>query len=311
MKYSRKHIVEYALLRTVAGVVNLLPYRAALCIGWFIAAIAFYVCQFRKAETIRRMQLVFGDRYALREYHHMAWINCRNLAFHVIEILRSEKATQKWCNQVFDAEEAFAVLKRQADSGKGGIIATPHMGNWDLAAIAIAQNEIPMLSIVARQRNPLINGYFDRMRSAPCLKSLTRGDPGVLKAIVRNLREGSMFGILPDARMKTSDLEMPFLGGTANLGGGMASFARMTGVPIFLIVVTREGWAKHRIRIFPAVEPDMTLDKKTDVHRMTAIVLEHIEREIRATPAQWFWYNKRWILDPVSIPQGKTKRDIT
>ena len=82
----------------------------------------------------------------------------------------------------------------------------------------------------------------------------------------------------------------------------MATFARMAKVPIFPIIMTREGWAHHRIRTLPSVEPDMTLDKQTDVNRMTSLVMETFDREIQAAPEQWFWFNKRWVLDPVSEP---------
>ena len=28
--------------------------------------------------------------------------------------------------------------------------------------------------------------------------------------------------------------------------------------------------------------------------------LQHFDAAIRATPEQWFWYNRRWVLDPVA-----------
>jgi len=43
---------------------------------------------------------------------------------------------------------------------------------------------------------------------------------------------------------------------------------------------------------------------------MTAAVLSEIERAIRQDPGQWFWYNRRWVLDPVDTPQeGLGNRD--
>ena len=90
----------------------------------------------------------------------------------------------------------------------------------------------------------------------------------------------------------------PLLGGTANLGAGTATFARIAKVPIYPTIVTREGWTRHRIRSLPAVEADMTLDKQADIERMSAIVVNILDQEIQAAPEQWFWFNKRWILDP-------------
>ena len=288
------------LLRIIAGLVCIQPYRGALCLGWTIAGIGFHIFGFRKAETLRRMKIAFGDRFTEKQYRHMAWISCRNMAFNVIDILRAPIATLAWCKRVYDYTETMDILGKQTDEGKGGVLAAPHMGCWDLASVAYGVNNIPVFSIVARQRNPLVNEYFDRIRCAPGTEALSRGTPGILRTIARRLKAGEVLAILPDARLKTPGLKIPLLGGTANLGTGMATFARMANVPIFPIIVTREGWARHRIRTLPSIDPEMTLDKQTDVHRMTSLVMETFDREIQAAPEQWFWFNKRWVLDPVS-----------
>jgi Kdo2-lipid IVA lauroyltransferase/acyltransferase len=307
MKYRAKHVFEYGLLRTVAFLVCNLPYRVALGIGWVLAFTAFRLFGFRRTETLRRMQLVFGDRFSAAQYRHMAWISCRNMAFNAVDVLRAPRITQAWCNTVFDCDEAFSILREHmTTTGKGGILATPHMGCWDLAGTNCSVNDIPTFSIAARQRNPLVNAYFDDVRSAPGMETLSRGESGILKSVVRYLRSGRFLAILPDARMRTPGIEMPLLGGIANLGTGMASFARMTRVPIFPIICTREGWARHRMRMLPRVTPDMTLDKQADVQRMTATILEMFDQEIHAAPEQWFWFNKRWVLDPVEGPERKT-----
>jgi hypothetical protein len=40
---------------------------------------------------------------------------------------------------------------------------------------------------------------------------------------------------------------------------------------------------------------------------MTQEVFTLIEREILDRPEQWFWYNKRWILDPLETPTGPSE----
>jgi lauroyl/myristoyl acyltransferase len=41
------------------------------------------------------------------------------------------------------------------------------------------------------------------------------------------------------------------------------------------------------------------MDKDDDIRRMTVSVLKIIEDAIMEQPEQWFWYNKRWVLDPI------------
>jgi lauroyl/myristoyl acyltransferase len=41
------------------------------------------------------------------------------------------------------------------------------------------------------------------------------------------------------------------------------------------------------------------VDKREDWRRMTQAIFSDIEQAIMADPEQWFWFNKRWILDPI------------
>jgi lauroyl/myristoyl acyltransferase len=300
MKYRPAHVIEYILLRIVAFILCILPHRAALAFGWMIAAVAYHGFGFRRAETLRRMRIVFGNKFTDTQYRRMAWVSARNTVFNTVETLRIPRTTREWCNHIFDYAEAMKLVKDYTrESGKGCIIALPHMGNWDLAGIAYALNDIPIFVITAKQKNPLVSKYFDDARARSGMVTYSRGEQSDLREMAKHLRRGGVLAILPDARMRTPGIKMPLLGGTANLGTGMGIFARMASVPIFPIIITRKGWTKHHIRPFPALEPDMTLDKKEDVRRMTAFVMNIFDREIQAAPEQWFWINSRWVLDPV------------
>ncbi len=300
MKYRPKHIAEYIFMRITAFFASVLPYRMTLAVGWFIALLGFRICRFRRTETLRRLQLVFGDKYTSKEYNHIAWIAGRNTAFNAIEMLINKKTTHEWFDNIFDYKDTVKTLKDQMETGKGGIIAGPHMGTWDLSGRSLGSNGIPIISIVAHQRNPLVNAYFERLRSSFCIESLVRGEPGILKSIIKKLRKGEFLAIMPDARQKTTSMELPLLGGTANLGSGAATFARMTELPIFPIIITRIGWTKHKMRLLDTIYPDKNLDKKEDIKRIMSLVIKNIDREIQNAPEQWFWYNSRWVLDPVS-----------
>ena len=40
------------------------------------------------------------------------------------------------------------------------------------------------------------------------------------------------------------------------------------------------------------------MDKKADIERLTAAVVQLMNKVIQEHPEQWFWFNKRWVLDP-------------
>ena len=41
-----------------------------------------------------------------------------------------------------------------------------------------------------------------------------------------------------------------------------------------------------------------TASPRAEAERLTREVMKLIDAEVRARPGEWYWYNKRWILQP-------------
>jgi Kdo2-lipid IVA lauroyltransferase/acyltransferase len=299
MKYRLKHVVEYIALCVVAGVVRILPYRAALLLGWLLALISFHLFRFRRKEAEWRIRQVFGDSLSKRCIGKIAWESWRNVVFDGIEMLLMPRMTLKWIRSVAGCEPGIPTIKKHSDTGRGGIIACPHMGSWELAGVACHLHGIPIFSLAAQQKNPLTDRFMNHLRTSPGIVTIARGS-GAMKEIIKMLKKGGMLAILPDVRMRTEGVKVAFLGGTVNAGVGMALFARRADVPIFPCIVTRRGWCRHHFEVLDPVQPDKSLGNHEDIERMTGIVLKAVDSAIRRDPGQWFWFNKRWILDPIT-----------
>ena len=298
MKYRVKHLVEYGALRAVSGLVNIVPYRAALAVGWGVAWLAFHVGRFRRAEAEHRIREVFGDQFTARKVRWIAWISLRNLMFTAVDIMRTPFITLNTIGKIADYRETTRVLKDHHATGRGAIVALPHMGAWEVPGRAMVLEGIPFFSVAGKQRNPLFDHYLNSTRERSGMPILMRG-ASTLREVIRRLKGGSMLALLPDLRMRTEAVKVRFLGKEANVGAGMAMFARHAGVPIFPGIVTRIGWSKHVMKIYPPVVGDLSADKQEDVQRMTQAVMDIVSEAILAEPEQWFWYNKRWVLEPV------------
>jgi len=298
MRHCFQYRLEYAALRASAALLRALPYRAALAVAWGFAAFVFYVCRFRRRETLRRIHEVFGAEFPSRRSRRIAWLSLRNMAFNMVEMMRASSIDRMWVDRHIPAFPA-AVPQVQALIRQygGAVISVPHMGNWDLAGWACHRYGIRMFSIAGKQKNPLVNSWINRQRESG-MTILERGG-GTLKQIIRLLRDGNVLAILPDVRVYTPDLKIPFLGATANFGRGMALFAIAAKVPVIPAILRREGWTLHGFDLLPAILPDPSLDKEADARRITGIVIARVEAAIRHAPEQWFWYNKRWVLTPL------------
>jgi Kdo2-lipid IVA lauroyltransferase/acyltransferase len=290
--------LEYLAVRAVAGLIQCLPYRVALGLGWGIAGLIFYVFRYRAAAAKTRIREVFGTRYSNREVNRIAWQSWRNFCWTAVEMVRIPVSSPAWVRSVVDVGDSDRKILAHMQTGRGAIIAAAHMGSWEMATLTSLACGIRLFTVTGNQKNQLVEEYIHRMRMGTGFETLQRSS-SVLKGIVRKIREGKVFALLPDVRSRTPGVAIRFLGKTANIAGGLGLIAKMTGVPVFPCVITRQGCARHRYRLMEAVWPDANLEKTEDWRRMTQAVFDVFDRAIREQPEQWFWFNKRWILDPL------------
>lgn len=297
MKYRPKHITEYILLRFWLGLANLLPLRCALAIGWLMGRFFFSVLRYRRHLALDRLKEVFGDRYTQKERRQIAWRSFRNLCFNAIEAARFHKMTPGQIQKM----PLYAEMKRVHelyDQNGPMVFATAHIGNWDLAGVAAKLDGLPIFSIARRQKNPLTDAYLNRMRNATGME-VVLNDSRILQNVIKKIKGGEILAILPDVRQKESDIQVDFLNGKASLGAGTALFAQMAKCPIVPAVVMRRGWTQHECRLFEPIAPDPTVDKKEDRARIMQELVSVLNSVIQENPEQYFWFNKRWVLDPV------------
>lgn len=301
-KIKARYIAEYRAVKFLGALFCFLPYTVSLAFAAGLAKLAILIVRKPFKEAVRRIKLVLGDKVTDREAKRIAWISFRNTAFNLVEMLRIKKTDLEFMRKVMpNIDENVKQIKQymsETEDNRGIILALPHMGNWDLAGSAVFLSGFPIFSVAGKQHNPLMNKFMNEMRSGHGMAILERRTNTGAQIRTR-IKNGELFAILPDTRSMTPDVITPFLGGNANLARGMAVFARAAEVPIIPTTIRRIGWKKFDITFFKPVYPDMSLEKQEDIVRMTHSVIAVLDKEIQANPEQWFWYNKRWVLDPV------------
>lgn len=292
VRHSAKHVAEYAALRLVSAGLSLLPHRAALGVGWIVAALGYIGLRGKRDRTRRRIRQVFGN-LPEREVRRIVWTAWRNLVFNAVETTRAARVTPAWIRKTIDLREADALFA--ALPPKGCIFALPHAGNWELAGIALARLGVPLMTIVRRQKNLLLDDYLFRLRTHTGVETHYQ-DVRSFVRIVHGLKRGKNLAILLDLRAKAQSVAVSYLGHPTRVPSGMAVFARKSGAPIVPCHCARIGWSRHVWHAGPPIRPDPALGDEEDHARMTQAVLDYYDRAIRADPSQYFWFNKRWVL---------------
>lgn len=290
-------MVEYALLRTLCAIVNAVPYPLACALAKGFAWFLVDVFRFKRKRTFDRIKGCFPEKTD-REVHRIAVMSLANVLMSAVEMIRASSLDRKWIEaHVKDVHVYAERLKAIADEGKGVVIMVPHSGNWYMAAWAMARCGVPLFAIAAKQRNPYIDAWMNR-QYGDGLDVVERGSARVMAEIKARLSKGQCFAILPDLRVPANDVEVPFLNGTANVSHGGASFATAIGAPVVVAIMRREN-GKHVFDHLATLRPDPEKPRKEESIRLTRETMALLDAAIQKTPEHWFWYNKRWILQPV------------
>jgi len=289
--------LEYGALRFFCGIVNAVPYRAAMAIARGLARLFVRVFHFKRERTMERIRSVFpgiDDKDAI----DIAEKSLANILQTGVEMIRAPSLDRDWMDRyVCDGEQYKKRLQEYVDEGKGVVIMVPHSGNWYMAAWSMAKYGLGLFAIAARQRNSKIDAWMKRQYGD--IEVLDRGSSRTLVEIKEKLESGRAFAILPDLRVPQQDIEVDFLGGKANVSHAGAMFAIRCGSPIVVAAMRREG-GKHVFTHLATLRPDAEAkDRKQEAECIMREVMKLLDAEIRKHPGDWFWYNKRWILQPV------------
>jgi len=289
--------VEYGALRVACALVNFLPYRVATMLAKGLGWVQFNVLRYRRSRTLERIRSVFPEK-SEKEVRAIALRSLCNVLLNAVEMMRSPKLDRAWMDKyVVDGSHYKDVLQKLVDEGHGVVVMVPHSGNWYMAAWSMAVYGLNLFAIAARQRNPKLEAWMNRQYGA--VEVLDRDDKVTLVKIVRKLKAGGVFAILPDLRVWDEDVDAAFLGGHANVSRAGAAFAVKCGAPIVVAQMYREG-GKHVFNHIATLRPNPDADdKKVEAGRLTQETLKLLDAAIRERPGDWFWYNKRWILEPI------------
>jgi Kdo2-lipid IVA lauroyltransferase/acyltransferase len=180
--------------------------------------------------------------------------------------------------------------------GRGVLVSTAHLGNWELSAFAHAWMTAPMHIVVRPLDNPRLDIFVERYRALSGNHIIEKKDAarGILKA----LKSGEAVGILIDQNTTLDQgVFVDFFGKKACAGTAFAKLAHHSGaavVPGFAL--WSEGEQRYILRFYPEIP--MSGDVAEDTQRIQS----QLESVIRQYPDQWLWIHRRWKTRPPGEP---------
>lgn len=174
----------------------------------------------------------------------------------------------------------------------GGIIATGHIGYWELAASELADRFDSFTVYADRQSNPGTDRIIRNLRENRGVYSVN--GPNGLRKLVRRVQDGRVVGLIRDQRPRNQHEYVEFFGDQVKNTRILSFVARKTGRPVVPVAMVRTGPESIELRVFPALdcsEKEVSDDNRCNLLREYNAWLEE---RIRKFPEQYFWPHRRW-----------------
>ena len=291
-----QRLVVLVMVRAAVRIQALSP-LSALRNGERLGRLAYRVAGRQRRRSLANLYLAYGDEMTFTQRDALTRRVFQHFGRAVIAFLRAPAQSIADLSQLVSCE-GWETVKAALERGKGVILVTGHLGNWELLGRWLATVQNVPLTVVAREpENPAFASYIRSMRENAGFTVLSKGESA--RGLLRALRKGEAILMLAD--QNSGDVFTPFFGIPTGTVAGPASLAMHSGAALVPIYCVEMPDHTFHISCFPPVEITKTTDtvgdaadKQVEVLRVTAELNRTLESVVRQYPEQWLWLHNRW-----------------
>jgi len=267
-------------------------------VGYGLARIAASVIARRKPQlywTVRaNLCQILGPEVDDGTLHEMT----RHVFFHAGQTYYDffhavGQPPQVWRKAVRIPEAIVENIKAAMAQGRGVLLLSTHMSNFDLAGLAVGSQGFPiqMLSLADPQAGFHILNYL-RAKGGFEVTPITTES---LRAAIRRLKNGGAVVTGMDRPMPEDRELIEFFGRPAYLPVGPARLALMSGATVILGNCYYDPNEGYIIEATEPMEMIHTGDRRQDVLANTRRLAAILEGYVRAHPEQWMMFHPVWL----------------
>ena len=190
-------------------------------------------------------------------------------------------------------KESIARFVELMEDGKGALLFSAHLGNWELPAVCAARFGLETTAIFRPPNDPATARLVAEIRSGTMGGLAASTGAGAAYSIANVLEEGGHLGQLIDQHFSRG-VVVDFMGRPALTNPLMAKLARHYEVPVHGARVIRLHGHRFRLEITPALDLPRDSEGQIDVKAATQAMTKVVEGWVREYPEQWLWMHRRW-----------------
>ena len=274
----------------------MLPHSVAYLLGETFGAAYFLLSKARRRALRRNLSIVLGaaggqpgDPAGMVTKRRLDSIGQRvmlNFGRGVVETFMLPHLGPEDLSGMVDIQ-GKEKLDSALSAGRGVVLATAHLGSWELAGAALGARGYHITTVAGVQFSPSLSPMIRRMKERLGVTVVSM-DTGAL-TIARTLHKGGVVALHIDGDQFADGIEVKYFDRNVTLPRGPAALAMKTGaalLPAFAIRTSR----RH---ITIMIEDDVVAaaaDERDATQRVAGVV----EKYVKQYPDQWCMFRPFW-----------------
>lgn len=280
--------------KLVSLIVLMVPDRARYKIGVFLGKLLLRYVKSYTDVAYKNMHLVFKNKFTSEEIDRLVAEHFTHLGLVAVEFILLQKLNRNNFRNYIDLRiEGEEHLKAAHARGKGVIIYSAHLGNWEWLGAILSFLGYPVTAIAQPLHNKSFNRTVNKTRQATGIKLISTRRRSAQRDAYLALKNNKCLFILGDQYPVSNGWPVTFFGQATYAFSGVIRFAKKTGAAILPSFLVRDGWRKHRLIFLKpyVVEKDLNQSQQEE---LLQTLTDHVEEMIRKHLPQWLWIHERW-----------------
>jgi lauroyl/myristoyl acyltransferase len=280
----------YLSYRLAAFLSRNLPGRFAYWVGLRFADLFYLRQRAERTAIMRNLERIFAFRDTVpaeMTLRGTARKTYQNFGKYLVDFFRFSELSLAELRRLVSLEHR-SYLEEAVALGRGVIILSAHIGNWELGGAVVAALGHRVNVVVMPERMQRLERLLRSQRESRGVTVLPVGSSafGILKC----LKRGEIVAILGDRDLTGRAAPMDFFGKPAHIPAGPALLSVRSGAPVLPAFLLRQEDDTFLFRIHPPLFPEREKTPENLQRKICAVM----EQEIGERPHQWFVFEEFW-----------------
>jgi lauroyl/myristoyl acyltransferase len=274
------------------GFARLFPLRTAHWISRRLARLYLAGFGARLDVVARNLQPVIGNTIMARESARRVF---QNFAVKLVDLWRYEAGLD--LGNLLAPGCSWDEFLQARSRGRGVLLLTMHIGNWEFGAPLLARQGIDLVVITLAEPDDALTELRQSARRRAGIKTVVIGrDPFAFVEIIRHLEAGATVALLMDRPPPGSSVPVTFFGRPFAASVAAAELARATGCALLPVYLPRTNEGKYQARILPNVPYEQRMLRSPERRQeLTQRIMAAFEPAVREHVDQWYHFVPVWL----------------